>query len=82
MFPVHSEINHPGTYAFCLCPSNLSRVGLSLEAKVEDKSLYRVSRSVKGCQLEINGGSLSPFGIRAMISSLAVKGSSLFLKIS
>ena len=81
-FLVHSEIKCPGMYAFCSCPSNLTRVNLSLKAKVEDKNLYSVSRSVKGHQLEIYQRSLSPSGISATMPSLAVKWSSLLEKIS
>ena len=82
VFLVHSEMKLPGTYTFCSCPNNLSRVGLSLDARVEEINLYRVSNNVRDLQLEINRLSLSPFGIRAIIPNLTVRGSSLFSKIS
>ena len=82
VFLVHSEMKRPGTYAFCTCPNNLSIVGLSLDASVEEIRLYRVSNNVRGLQFEINLLSLSSFGIKAIIPSLTVRGSSLFSKIS
>ena len=76
---MHSEIYCPGTYGFCSCPSNISNAGFSLDAKVENKSLYRVSSKVKGRQFAINLLSLSPFGINAIIPHFTEIGNSLFL---